>query len=232
MNHPLLARYVPGMTDELGAGRGAAAIWAHEARRCRPSTLALPVLSTVMIIGVSVLIRTTTTTSARDAGVGMVRLTADLFPVTAGLAACMAVASDRLLELHHSLPTPYPTTAVRRLLLIGLSTLVGAILTVTVLAAAGHWNSPAGGVLAPVIPLAPAVFLGGVALWAQARVRSTAAASTTVVAAWLAQLAIFDRFVALWTVNRILLIAAGVCLAVAGWRRLGDGEAALHGSDR
>ncbi|MCM3886088.1 hypothetical protein [Frankia sp. R82] len=210
---------------------GVQAVWLHEARRCRPSTLALPLLSAAMIVGVSAALSASTSTSPRDVGIGMVRLTADLFPVTAGLAACVAVGGERLVELHGSLPTPYPRTVLRRLLLVGLATLVGAIGVVVVLGLGGHWRSPASGALAPVVPMAPAIYLGGVAVWAQAILRSTAAASTTVVAAWLAQLAVLDRWVTVWQINRPLLISIGVGLTVTGLRRFADGEAMLVRSD-
>ncbi len=210
---------------------GIQAVWFHEARRCRPSTLALPVLSAAVIVGASTTLSASSSASSRDVGIGMVRLTADLFPVTAGLAACVAVGGERLAELHGSLPTRYPTTVLRRLLLVGLATLVGAVGVVAALAIGGHWPSPASGALAPLVPMAPAIYLGGVAVWAQAKLGSTAAASTCVIAAWLAQLAVIDRWVTVWQINRPLLIAIGIALTMAGLRTLADIEAILARSD-
>lgn len=222
MNPRPPGRYVLGMTEQ--------ALWFHEARRCGKAALGLPVLAALAIVAMSVVVRSENAASAHDAGVGMVRLVADVLPVAAGLAAASAAARDRMAEIHLALYTRYGVTVRRRLLVVTALVLVASALCVGGLMLAGQWNHPAGGPLALLVPLGPAGLLIGAAAWAQATLRSTAAASSVVLGVWLVQLLWLDRFISSWIVNRSLLLLLGAGMAVLAFRALGDSERQLAGS--
>jgi hypothetical protein len=165
--------------------------------------------------------------NATNIGVGMVRLLADVFPVAAGLAAVTAAAGDRLIEVLLSLPTGYPTLVRRRVTVVVVLMTMSAGAAVIVLALAGQWANPAWGPLALLVPMGPAILLIGTATFAQAALRSSAAASTVVIAAWLVQVLLVDQFIGYWVANRLFLIAAGAILFMLGMRRLSDSEGQL-----
>jgi hypothetical protein len=203
-------------------------IWRFEARRCGAAALALPLTVAAALIALAAALAGNGTA----VGTGMVRLTSTVFPVACGIAAATAVGRERLLELQLTVATPYPTTFSRRLAVIAAVVLIGAAALVGALQAAGLWQHPARGPLALLVPIGPALFLVGLAAWAAAALRSTAAASTVVIGGWLFQVFLWDAFVAVWQLNRGLLIAAGVLLTYRALRRLRDPERLLTGSQR
>jgi hypothetical protein len=199
-------------------------LWMHDARRCGLAALALPPAAALGLVAVSVAVGGGDHADARSTGIGMVRLLADGFPVAAGLAAATAAARDRLIEVLLTLPTRYPVVVRRRVTVVTALVTLSAAAVITVLALAGQWANPARGPLALLVPMGPALFLIGAALFAQGALRSTAAASTVVIAAWLFQVLLFDTFVGSWLENKLLLIAFGAVLAHLGRRRLRDSE--------
>ena len=207
-------------------------LWSYEARRAGPAALALPLLAAGGIVAVSIAVSAAHQATTQGAGLTMVRLVADVLPVTVGLAAAAVLGRERLLEVHLSLPTPYPVTVRRRLGVLGVVALIAATATLAVLDAAGQWTHPAHGPLALLVPAGPAVLMAGAGAWAGARWQSAAAASTTVIGVWLGQLLVWDRFVGIWQLNKVLLAAVGAGLLVAALRRLSDTEQLLAGAGR
>jgi hypothetical protein len=61
--------------------------------------LALPLLTAAGIAALSLALSSSHAASQHSAGLVMVRLLGDLFPVTAGLAAVAVVGGDRALEM-------------------------------------------------------------------------------------------------------------------------------------
>lgn len=205
-------------------------LWVYEARRVGTAVLATPIVTGAGIAAVTMLARPAASgTSELD--LTPVRLASYVLPVAVGLAAAAVLPRETMLEQHLTLPTPYRTTAYRRLaVLAGVSlTTAGALLIA--LASNGRWHSPAHGAAALLIPGGPAAFLLGVGAWAGGRWHSAAAASSVVVAAWLGQLLIWDRVVGNWTFNKIGLIGAGALLVTAALRGLDDCESVLAARD-
>ncbi|MGW4383343.1 hypothetical protein [Kitasatospora sp. NPDC004531] len=219
MNRSVAARYVLGMTERK--------IWMHEARRCGPAALGLPLAAALGVVALSVAVGGGDHADARSTGIGVVRVLVNVFPVAAGLAAATASARDRLIEVLLTLPTQYPAVVRRRVTVVTALVTLSAAAVITVLALSGQWINPAKGPVALLVPLGPAFFLIGAALFAQAVLRSTAAASTVVIAAWLFQVMLFDTYVTAWLENKILLVLFGAVLAFAGTRRLADSERQL-----
>ncbi|MEU8887196.1 hypothetical protein [Streptomyces sp. NPDC048442] len=206
------------------------ALWIHEARRCGKAAPALPLLAAAAIIAMSLVVGSQDASAGDDAGTGMVRLVASVLPVAVGLAAATAAARDPMVEVQLALPTPYSVTVRRRLTVVTLVSLLAAGICIVGLALAGQWNHPAQGPTALLVPMGPSVLLIGAAAWAQAKMRSTAAASSVVLGVWLLQVMWLDRFISSWIVNRSLLLALGVAMALLAVHALKDSERQLAGS--
>lgn len=140
------------------------ALWAQETRRAGPAALGLPILTAAAVAAVSVLVHAHT--DGATAGPTMVKLVADLFPVTAGLAAAAVLGRESALELQLTVPTAYRATVARRLAVLAVVVLAGAIGCLSVVGAEGQWTHPAQGPVAVLIPLAPAVLLLGAGAYA------------------------------------------------------------------
>lgn len=207
-------------------------MWTYEGRRAGPAALALPVLGAVGVIVVAVLAHAAYDASPHNQGLTMVRLVADGFPITAGLAAVALVGRERMVELHLSVATDYARTLRRRLTVLGAVTLLGAVACVSVLGAQGQWVNPASGIVAVLIPAAPSIMLIGGGVWAGVQLGSAAAASITVLFLWLAQMTVLDRLVGVWQVNRTLLILIGIGFLLAARHRAGDSEHLLTAAKR
>jgi hypothetical protein len=205
-----------------------AALWKHEARRCGPAALALPVLAAAGILAMSFAIQSGPAGGTGTAGTGLVRLVADAFPVAAGLAVAAAIGRERLIELQLTVLTEYRRTVGRRLSVVCAVVVLAAGLLVLELIATGQWHHPAQGPAALLVPLGPAALLAGAGTWASVALRSTAGASTVVVGVWLLQVLILDRYVSSWQLNRGLLIIAGAVLLVLAMGRLRNSERLLQ----
>ncbi|MGH9129455.1 MAG: hypothetical protein ACRDY2_10965 [Acidimicrobiales bacterium] len=216
-----------------GRSVAGASLWLHEVRRCGPAALALPILAATGIVVASVALRAThvasNVASTQAASLTMMRLVSDLFPVTAGLATAAVVGRECLMELQLSAPTSYATTLRRRLCVVGVVVLLGAVVCVAVLGVDHQWQRTPHGPLALLMPGGPAVLLIGAGTWAGVVLRSTAGGSTMVVGVWLAQILILDHYLGGWQVNRPLVVVAGLALLGLAWRRLSDTEAMLSG---
>jgi len=209
-----------------------ASIWTYEARRAGPAALALPLLGALGVIVAALVAHLAHDTSPHNQGLTMVRLVSDAFPVTAGLAAAAIVGRERMLELQLSVSTDYASTLRRRLTVLVAVALFAAVACVSVLGAQDQWVHPASGMLAVLVPAAPAIMLIGGGVWAGVRLGSAAAASTTVLGLWLAQLLVLDRLVGVWQLNRALLILAGIGFLLAARHRLADSEGLLATAQR
>ncbi|MFE0021734.1 hypothetical protein [Amycolatopsis sp. NPDC059021] len=194
-------------------------LWLHEARRGGRVVLALPLAAAVVLGGL---------VPSLGAGIVTRTLVADTLPVVAGLAAASVLTGERLVELHLTLPVPYPATVARRLAWLAVSALAGAVVLVAVPAAAGVLSGAAGA-LAGIVAFTAALL--GVAAYAAARVRSAAGASAVVFAAWLAKVLIVDQAIRSVPVQAVLLLVAGAVLLRLATRRLGDTEALLQATE-
>lgn len=204
------------------------ALWWHEVRRCGAAPLLLPVLAAAAIVLLAIWVQD----SSGRLGDGGVRLTAMAFPAVAGVAGAAALGRERLVELHATSPTPYPSTVARRVAVLGAVVLVAAAVLVVALEARGLWLHPAHGLMGVVVPAAPAAFLIGLATWSTAVLRSAAAASMVVIAGWMFEIFFWDTYVAVWQVNRALLIVAGGALLLRGLHRMHDSEHLLVQASR
>lgn len=196
----------------------------HEVRRCGKQAVVLPVLAALLAC-VAML--------AGPGGgtlLGRSLLTSAL-PAATALACAAVVARERLLELHLSLPTPYPRTVARRLAWPAGVTAVSALALVAAVRA-GNDGLNAGAVLLELAGLT--VLLTGAAVWATARSGSATPATGLVVAAVLAKLLLVDRVVPEGAGRGVPALLAGSVLTVLALRALGDaaragGEGAVSG---
>ncbi|MFF9398830.1 hypothetical protein ACF1FX_02065 [Streptomyces sp. NPDC014646] len=159
--------------------------WAHEARRCGRQAFVLPVLAAI----------TASAAVATGSGTGVVldrALLSCALPTATALACAAVVAREPMLELHLSLPTPYPRTVARRLAWPASVTAAAVLVLVGLVAASGRQPGP----LTTLLELSGlSVLLSGAAVWATARARSAAPATGLIVAVVLAKLLLVDRVV-------------------------------------
>lgn len=193
--------------------------------------MGLPILTAAAVVGISLLVHSAHTPGAA-AGPTMVRLVADLFPVTAGLAAAAVLGRESALELQLTVPTDYRTTVCRRLTVLAVAVLLGAIGCLSAVVAAGQWAHAAQGPVALLIPLAPALLLLGTGAFAAVHLGSAAGASMVVLGVWLAHLLILDRLIGDWPTNRAILLFGGLGLLLLAGRGLADTEAVLAHTSR
>ncbi|HEU5347199.1 MAG TPA: hypothetical protein VFU63_01175 [Ktedonobacterales bacterium] len=92
-------------------------------------------------------------------GRGLLALLENGLPLAAGLLAAMAVRSDAAIELHLSLPASYRGTALRRLGLVLLWSLVVAGLTSTLVIVTEYWVFPVSGFERQLLWLPPLLCL-------------------------------------------------------------------------
>lgn len=162
----------------------AATWWAYEARRCGRQAVILPLAAALLAY----------LASTAGPGTGMLlgrTLLSCALPAATALACAAVVAREPALELHLSLPTPYPLTVARRLGWPATVTAFAAVALVTLLSVTGDDPLDPGAVLLELAGLT--VLLSGAAVWATVRSGSPAPATGLVVAAVLAKLLLFDR---------------------------------------
>ncbi|WP_197349697.1 hypothetical protein [Streptomyces bathyalis] len=184
----------------------------HEVRRCGKQAFVLPVLAALLSClamltgpGGGTLLERSMLTSA--------------LPAATALACAAVVARERLLELHMSLPTPYPRTVARRLAWPAAVAAVSALTLVT-LARAARDSLDVGAALLELAGLT--VLLAGGAVWATVRSGSAAPATGLVVAAVLAKLLLVDRVVPEGAGQGVPALLAGSVLILLALRSLGD----------
>lgn len=205
----------------------------YEGRRIGwPARLGPPLVA----IGVLIAALSQQVAGSRGAVSPLLSVALDVMPLMAGLGAT-AIVADSALELQLTLPTAFPATALRRLLLCAAwPALLAAGFEL------GLWLTDRR-LWTPAVPLdhliwlAPLVALAGLGLAAAVALRSVAAASGLVAVFWLAQellgasiahaawlqpIWLFYRYTADnpsgWVVNRGVLLIAGVFLsALALW---------------
>ncbi|WP_253888493.1 hypothetical protein [Actinokineospora diospyrosa] len=193
-------------------------VWRYEARRAGRHLLAAPPLLAIALL--------VTGLAAPGAGFTGDWLARVLAPLVAGLATAAVVAGEPAVELHTTLPTPLPTTFARRVALLGGSTLLSAVALALALLPA-----PAGYArLAAVCGLA--VLLMGVGAWAAVALRSTAGASTVVLAAWFADLFVLERVLPALGVRVAVDLVLAVVLAARAAHLLGYGREFSEGARR
>lgn len=144
-----------------------------------------------------------------------------VFPLAVGMAAAMVVGGEAALELHLTLPTPYPHTLLRRLAALLGSAAIGLAGLVAVLAAAGRAGDPVR-VLVDTSGLV--ALLTGAAVWAAVVLGSAGASSSVVLTAWLAKLLVLDGVFRGSAVGAGVAVLGGVALLVAARARLDDPE--------
>ncbi|MGW4561587.1 hypothetical protein ACWEN3_03965 [Streptomyces sp. NPDC004561] len=196
----------------------AATWWTYERRRCGRQAFVLPVLAALLSY----------TAVAAGPGGGMMlgRVLLDCaLPTGAALACAAVVARDALLELHMSLPTPYPHTVACRIAWPAAVTAVTALALVTLVAATGHELD----VWSMLLKLAGfTALLSGGAVWVTVRTRSAAPATGLVVATAMAKLLLVDRVVPDGAGQAVPALVAGIWLIALALRDLAPGGRAVR----
>lgn len=205
-----------------------AKLWSFEARRCGVAALAIPVFVALAILGTSWMAARSDGPSDMI-GLSMLRLVANVLPLTVGLAAVTVISRDRMVELQLSLPTPYATTTARRLGLLLGTAMVSATASMAGIALNGQWSHPSSGLASLLVPLGPTVLLVGSAAWTGMSTRSGIASASLVIAAWMLQLLVLDRLVGIWQANRIVLVFLGALAWLLAIHAISDGDRMLKG---
>ncbi|MFB7912973.1 hypothetical protein [Streptomyces sp. NPDC056061] len=194
--------------------------WVHEARRCGRQAFLLPVLAALLAF----------TAVATGSGAGVVldrALLSCALPTAAALACAAVLAREPMVELHLSLPTPYPRTVARRLAWPASVTAIAALALVALVAATGHHPGP----LTTLLELSGlTTLLSGAAIWATVRTGSAAPAAGLIVAAVLAKLLLVDRVVPEGTAQAVPALLAGGWLLSLALRALRPGRHPVPGS--
>lgn len=207
MNLAALPGYVRGMHDWR--------LWRYEARRAgRHLLIAPPLLAGVLLA---------TGLGLRGAGFTGAWLAQSAPPLVAGLAVAAVVGGERAAELHLSLPTPLRTTLGRRLALLGAATVLGALILAAGLLPDAHALSRFAALCAF------GAMLGAAGAWSAAALRSTAGASTVVLAAWLAELFVLDRIFAAPAVRIVAQLVLAALFAAPASRLLAEGRGLIEG---
>ncbi|MEU9621688.1 MULTISPECIES: hypothetical protein [unclassified Streptomyces] len=185
--------------------------WVHEARRCGKQAFVLPLLAALLAFVAVV--------AGPGAGVVLDRaLLSCALPTATALACAAAVAREPMVELHLSLPTPYPRTVARRLVWPVSAAAVSAAALVGLVAATGRRPGP----VATLLELAGlTALLAGAAVWATVRTGAAAPATGLIVAAVLAKLLLIDRVVPEGAVQAVPALLAGAWLMALALRALG-----------
>ncbi|WP_202510563.1 hypothetical protein [Streptomyces sp. SID5643] len=196
----------------------AATWWTYERRRCGRQVFVLPVLAALLAYAA---------VAADPAGGAMLGrvLLACALPAATALACAAVVAHDSLLELHLSLPTPYPRTVARRLVWPAAVTAVTAVALVALVAATGHhvdlWST--------LLQLAGlTALLSGGAVWMTVRSGSAAPATGLVVATVMAKLLLVDRAVPEGASQALPALLGGALLTALALRDLAPGGPAVR----
>lgn len=185
-----------------------AALWRYEARHCGKAALALPLPAAACVAAVALLAGP----AWRDLLAGTV------YPVLAAFAVADTAGSEPAPELQASVVRPYWTTMARRLAVSGAAVTAGAVLLAVALSTVSDplWTFAQA--------WCSAMFLGGVAAAAGARLRSVSGASTVLLAAWLGQLLVLDRVLGEPVTKVAVPLAAGVVLVAMALHRLAAAE--------
>ena len=231
VNHRPARRYPPGMRP--------LSLWRHEVRRAGWAAL-LPPLVVAVGLG-AVAVDGATRLDQPDSATALVlhSLLEVALPLAAGMVAANLVGRDPAIELQLTLPTPYRSTILRRLVVTVGWVAVIALTVATFMVAGGWWHRwpEAHPALAGQLTwLAPTLCLCGLGLLAGALSGSPAVASIVVATLWVFEYAAvgplqehrWSRLLYLfattrgtldrdWTANRLTLVAAGVAMTAAGW---------------
>jgi hypothetical protein len=231
VNHRPARRYPPGMRP--------LSLWRHEVRRAGWAALLPPLVAAVGLGAVAV--DGATRLDQPDSATALVlhSLLEVALPLAAGMVAANLVGRDPAIELQLTLPTPYRSTILRRLVVTVGWVAVIALTVATFMVAGGWWHRwpEAHPALAGQLTwLAPTLCLCGLGLLAGALSGSPAVASIVVATLWIFEYAAvgplqehrWSRLLYLfattrgtldrdWTANRLTLVAAGVAMTAAGW---------------
>lgn len=146
-----------------------------------------------------------------------------LFVVTVGVCAVVALTGDPLVELHEATPTGFRQAQFTRAALVALSSLAGAVVMFAPLHRQHLWPRDQGWVTL-LGPAGAVLVVTVVAVVAAAYTWTASSTTLCVMAAWMALAMLWDPYVTWLPAQRGLPLAAGCVLLVAGWRRLADGE--------
>jgi hypothetical protein len=122
--------------------------WRYELRLLGGLTFALPVGIGIIYLGFSLFARNNGSTPALatlDMGRGLLALLENGLPLGAGLIAAIAVAPDRSLELHLSVPARYRRTVLARLAVVVAWALLISGVACGMVIAGGEWVFPVAG---------------------------------------------------------------------------------------
>jgi hypothetical protein len=192
-----------------------AELWRYEARRAGRHLLAVPSLLAAVLLATGL--------GLRGAGFTGAWVAQAVPPLVTGLAAAAIAGGERATELHLSLPTPLRTTFARRLALLAIATVLGALVL-----AAGLLPDPHAFTRFATV-CAFGAMLAAAGTWSAAATRSVAGASTVVLTGWLAELFVLDRVFAAPAARITVLSVLTVMFAVPAARLVGEGRGSVDG---
>jgi hypothetical protein len=214
-------------------------LWHHEVRRAGWTALLAPLLAAVGLAAVAADGAIRLDQPDNITALVLHSMLEVALPLAAGMVAANLVGRDPAIELQLTLPTPYRSTILRRLVVTAGWVAVIALATATFMVASGWWHRwpEAHPALAGQLTwLAPTLCLCGLGLLAGALSGSPAVASVVVASLWVFEYAAagllqehrWSRLLYLfattrgevdrdWAANRLTLVAAGVAMTAAGW---------------
>ncbi|GGM49655.1 hypothetical protein [Microbacterium saperdae] len=189
-------------------------------RRVGPALLSAPVLvgALVAIAGAA----TANTWTVAQAATLLGWLT-QVFTITVGVTAAVALTGDPLVELHESTPISFRAVQLLRAGIVAIVAVVGGLVMFVPLHLLGAWPRDTGW-SSGLVPAGAALFIVAVALAAAAFSGTVSTVTISVVAGWIFLSLLWDPYILHLLVQRGIPLAAAAVMTWMAWRRLGNTE--------
>lgn len=146
-------------------------------------------------------------------------LAGQMLPLLASLPALSTVGPDPARELHATAPHPYTCTVGCRIATAGAAIAAAIVLATGIGALLGQVANPAS---FAILAVCSALFLVGIGAVVAASSRSTAAASSAVLAVWLGQLLVGERILGAGAARLLVPALVGCAALLLALYRVGS----------
>jgi flagellin-like protein len=146
-----------------------------------------------------------------------------LFTLSVGVTAAVALTGDPLVEVHEATPVSFRVVQAARAGIVAAASAVGGVIMFTPLHLLGVWPRDVGWVTV-VSPVGAAILLIAVTLAAAAFSGTPSTVTISAVAGWVFLALLWDPYVSPLAVQRGIPLAVSAVLVAAAWARLGDAE--------
>lgn len=146
-----------------------------------------------------------------------------VFAITVGVVAAVALTGDPLVELHESMPVSFRAVQFLRAAIVAAVAVAGGLVMFVPLHLLGVWPRDIGW-LSGLVPTGAAVFIVAMALTAAAFSGTASTVTISVVAGWVVLSLLWDPYVLHPGVQRGIPLAAAAVMSWAAWGQLGNAE--------